>query len=113
MLTPPDEAGVTLVGPAAAASATTRRSFLLRRLKLIALPALRIEEEGRPVLPPLACRRGACERDAAARHCCTLARAKTMLLLPMPSRLWLCSEAILSTLPPSLSLSLSLSLCGI
>jgi hypothetical protein len=82
MLTPPDEAGVTLAVPAVAASAATRRSLLLRRLKLIAiaLPALREEEEGRPALPPLARRRDACECDAAARHCFTLARAKTMLV---------------------------------
>jgi len=107
MLTPPGDTGVTLA--AAAASATTRRPLRPRRPKPIASPAL-TEAGERPVVlvPPLARRRGggrgAC--DAAARHCCTLARAGAMPLQPMPGRLWHCSRAILPQSPASLSLSL-------
>jgi len=109
MLTPPGDTGVTLA--AAAASATTRRPLRPRRPKPIASPAL-TEAGERPVVlvPPLARRRGggrgAC--DAAARHCCTLARARAMPLQPMPGRLWHCSRAIRPQSPaPPLSLSLA------
>lgn len=100
-----DDAGVTPAAALASATTTPLRSLLL----LLLLKPILWEE--RKLLPcfllPLTCRRtgrhGILEWDAAARHCCTLARAKT-LLQPMPSIPGRCCNAILS-----LSLSFLLS----